>query len=266
MKRDDYSMEHLLSAEARRQRVLDHLHAHPLATYAQLVAAVEESPDTMRGIVANMLHTGEIAAHGKHRGRGYSALVHTTVSAATVRAAYLARQKRNNSANAEAYAARKRAITQERAVKRHQQAQADRQMILDYLHAHPGSSMRAVMEHVNAHRPAPLAVNRISQTLTRMAFLGEVKRNKGGAIDPAGKHCSAWFPVKAKTVTWEEMRDLVTGNLEGGRDKAPRQVKGPNGGRLYISGDNPEIGRYPSGGQGALVRAAVGSGMYGLVW
>lgn len=39
------------------------------------------------------------------------------------------------------------------------------------------------------------------------------------------------------------------------------------GGRtVYNSGDNPAIAQYRSGGQGALVKAEIGSGMYGGTW
>lgn len=164
MTRDDYNMPKLKLAQARRQAMLDHLRAHPLATYPDLVAvacvaAGDIPPNTVRGYIAYMLENAEIAAAGTPRARRYIALVDTTISAERIREQFLERQRRNNYANAEAYAERKRQA-----------------------------------------------------------------RTKG------------------------------------------KPTAGTNGGRVYHSGDNPEIARFPSGGQGSLVRAAIGSGMYGGIW
>lgn len=260
MKRDDYSMPKLEQAQARRQAILDHLRAHPLATYAELVEAANESVETMRGIIAHMLHTSEIAATGEPR--RYVALVDTTISAEAVREAYLERQKKNNARNAAAYAARKREHNKANTMKRYKQAQDDRQAVLDYLNAKPGASTRAVMDNVNSTRAAPMDLNRVSQTLGRMATLGEVHRERGGALDPTGKRCSAWHPLKKETASWESMRDLVAHNLYGEKPKPA----GRPGVTTYHSGDNPEISRFRSGGQGGVAPASIGSGMYGGMW
>lgn len=159
MKRDDYNLSKLKIAQARRQSVLDYLRAHPMATYPALLAAAsaaagDMAPNTMRGYIAFMLATAEIAAAGTPRARCYVALVDTTVSAEKVREQYLDRQRRNNYNNAEAYAERKRLA------------------------------------------------------------------------------------------------------------RAASEPKKPKGRLVYHSGDNPEIAKFPSGGQGSLVRPGIGSGMY----
>lgn len=101
MKRHDYAMPKLLSAQRRRQAILDHLRAHPMSEYDKLVAAALAAepgtkPNSIRGLVAHMLKREEIAASGAPRQRSYIALVDTTASAEEVRDAYLARKKVSN--------------------------------------------------------------------------------------------------------------------------------------------------------------------------
>lgn len=113
-KRDDYGMPRLLRAQGLRQAVLDFLHAHPWSEYPKIVSAVvavepDINPNSARGIVAGMLKKREIEAEGQPMARRYMALVQVTESAEEARAAYLLRLKIASAANAEAYAASRRA-------------------------------------------------------------------------------------------------------------------------------------------------------------
>lgn len=112
-----------------------------------------------------------------------------------------------------------------------------------------------------------------------MEQLVEVERRKLAAISPStGKRCGAWVALVKRTVSAAVMGRHVAANTsrkpceharlseaiaEAKEAETRKRKVGPNGGRVHMSGDIPEITRYPSGGQGSLVRAAIGSGMYG---
>lgn len=147
------------------------------------------------------------------------------------------------------------------------QAQHRRQAILDWLHAHPLSPMGRIAGAFPCDDPF--------QVICAVASM--VRR---GEIAATGKRKSSLFVALATTTATAE--SLKAGKRERSR-KASARVRqrrssekvrqpkaehsttpkvGPNGGRLYNSGDNPEIARYRSGGQGTVVRPAIGSGMY----
>lgn len=138
------------------------------------------------------------------------------------------------------------------------QAQHRRQAILDWLHAHPLSPMGRIAGAFPCDDPF--------QVIGAVASM--VRR---GEIAATGKRKSSLFVALATTTATAE--SLKAGKRERSR-KASARVRqpeaehsttpkiGPNGGRLYNSGDNPEIARYRSGGQGTVVRPAIGSGMY----
>lgn len=127
-----------------------------------------------------------------------------------------------------------------------------------------------------------LSLPRVSQYLVRMEELGEVERRNGEAISPStGKRCGAWVALVKRTVSATVMGRHVGANancrkpreypqlaeaIAEAKESKKRPKTGPNGGRVHYSGDIPAISKYPSGGQGALVRPAMGSGMYGGDW
>lgn len=119
-RRDEYEPEKLLRAQARRQAILDYLHAHPCSMFYALLDALSKidppidgvSPINMRGTLANMLKKGEIAATGRPRQHQYIAIATVTESADELREKFLERQKKNNAKNYRptASAARKAAV------------------------------------------------------------------------------------------------------------------------------------------------------------
>ncbi len=147
-------------------------------------------------------------------------------------------------------------------VGRFQRAEEMRQAILDFLHASPGASMAACAEHISTTRE-PVTPQRMGDYLKRMILFGEVGREPRAAIDCIGKRCSGYYAIKHTTTRWQDMH-LATQQVNAPEPQRPKV--GPNGGRVHYSGDIPAISKYPSGGQGALVRPAMGSGMYGGDW
>lgn len=142
---------------------------------------------------------------------------------------------------------------------RFQLAQQMRQAILDYLGEHPGSGIEAITDHISTMR-GRITKQWIGDYLKRMTLLEEVAREPRGARNSRGHCCGGYYRLKETTTRWQDMH-LLTKHVNEPEPNRPKT--GPNGGRVHYSGDIPEITRYPSGGQGSLVRAAIGSGMYG---
>lgn len=73
----------------------------------------------------------------------------------------------------------------------------------------------------------------------------------------------------AKNGSWGQQCSYSTSPIE---QEEPEEAKPVNleqvtGGRtVYVSGSNHDIARYRSGGQGSVVKAEIGSGMYGGMW
>lgn len=107
----DYDLAALRRAEARRQSIIDHLRAHPGASFEALAGAVlapgaEGEPAMtemqLRAAMRAMLSKAEIAAAGPARAHAYFAIADQTESAEAARAAFL---KRKKAANRERYMA-----------------------------------------------------------------------------------------------------------------------------------------------------------------
>lgn len=107
MKRDDYSIDKLRRAQARRQAVLDFLQQNPWAGFDAILAALPQwDAMHLRGAIANMLKKREIAASGLPRDRNYLALVTETETAENVRANYLSKKTEINLKHRDAYKAK----------------------------------------------------------------------------------------------------------------------------------------------------------------
>ncbi len=110
-RRDEYGIDKLRRAEARRQAILDYLLANPWCGFDQLVSGLQAlphpphgiTPVNMRGAIANMTKKREIAASGSPRNRSYIAVAARTETAEAIRQSHLDRQKRNNLKNSERY-------------------------------------------------------------------------------------------------------------------------------------------------------------------
>lgn len=122
----DYSITTLKRAEVRRQKILDMLHATPGMGGGDIVIAMPEYTfESIRGAIANMLAKREIAGTWPKRAQTYIALVKTTESAESVRAARLARTKEHNKRNRDpeyqaAYREKKRQAEAKRAQRKHE--------------------------------------------------------------------------------------------------------------------------------------------------
>lgn len=256
MKRDDYALHKLMIAQRRRQAILDRLTAHPGSDYDDVVAAVmaadpEAPPSTVRGLVAHMLLRGEIAAVGAPRDRTYTALVETTASAESLRAAYLARQRKNNARNAPAYAERKRAEREAQArppalLSKFEQADANQMRAQEFLRTHPGAAPHQVRAELGITTDA-LAL----QLLVRMERRGLARRD-GKTRSASGKPCAAWYAADIAVTERRRVaaREPWKTTHIGGRDEDGRE-RGP------IKGQ---------GGQGAVGKHPCGSGMYSANW
>ncbi len=110
-RRDEYGIDKLRRAEARRQVILDYLLANPWVGFEQLTAAMQAlenppeglNPMTLRSAISAMSQKREIASSGSPRNRTYMALVTKTESAESMRQHHLDRQKRNNMKHADRY-------------------------------------------------------------------------------------------------------------------------------------------------------------------
>ncbi len=106
-RRDEYGIDKLRRAEARRQSILDYLLANPWVGFEQVTTALQAMPNppegltpmSMRASIAAMSQKNEIASSGPPRNRNYIAVITKTESAESIRQNHLARQKRNNSKN-----------------------------------------------------------------------------------------------------------------------------------------------------------------------
>ena len=264
-------------AHALRASIHAHVLAHPRCTMAAIHAAHPgENPHTVRRAIQRMRTDGDIAVLGRSGSVClYTALTAAVRPAATTRARLAEVGRRNQPIATAAWSEK----CQAERVTKFVRAERMRAAILAYLNAHPGATTRAVM-HALSDGGTETNLMRVSQTMGRMERLGELSCDPRGAVSPVhGRPCSAWTALTDKTVSAEAMTHHVAMNTRKEKRGQPRSMAerlaqeakaapktGPNGGRLYTSGDNPEIQRYRSGGQGAFARPAIGSGMYGGQW
>lgn len=136
-----------------------------------------------------------------------------------------------------------------------------RNEILDYLNANGPQTAAEILWHMEAVG-IRLTRQRVGQCLGRMESIGEVMYTPGAAVSPInGRPCGAWTAAATTTRSAEETLETLGKNLR--REEAEPVPEPARSSRtVYLSGDNPEIARFRSGGQGAVVRPSVGSGMY----
>jgi len=131
-RRDEYGIDKLKRAEARRQAILDYLLANPWSSFEQLTAALQAMPNqpegitpmSMRAAVAAMSQKREISSTGTPRNRRYISVVAKTESAEAIRQNHLDRQKRNNMKHSERWSEEYRKRKAEKAGKQQEPANA----------------------------------------------------------------------------------------------------------------------------------------------
>lgn len=106
----------------------------------------------------------------------------------------------------------------------------------------PGSRMADIIQ----------AFKQCSQTNVRHNVIRMCKEGMLAKNGSWGQQCS----YSISPIEQEEPEEAKPVNLE--------QVTG--GRTVYVSGSNPAIAKYRSGGQGSVVKAEIGSGMYGGTW
>jgi hypothetical protein len=91
-KKTEYDIERLRVTEARRQTILDFLHANPGANSKRVILHISGREDdrSMSATICNMLRDGELAASGGRHERAYYAVATTTRSAESCQAARIA--------------------------------------------------------------------------------------------------------------------------------------------------------------------------------
>jgi len=88
-------------------------------------------------------------------------------------------------------------------------AHQQRQSVLDHLNANPGAPMRSVMLALDVDK------ERAAQILLRMEQLGEVSRVRGATVSHLGRRCAAWYALVGESVTADDIKAHLTGNLSG---------------------------------------------------
>lgn len=245
----EYTMPRLVEAEQRRQEVLDWLNRNARSSVAEIVAALpHHAAKALRGAVSAMILTGEIESTGERRAKRLVAVKTTTAPAAEL----LARKRRNSRKALAARAVRERTerarliagapIEDTSDLSKFEKAELDARRAIAWLRDNPGASAHSVGLAIGLSSDA-----RALQLMTRMERHGRAKRC-GMTRSGSGKPCAAWVV--------DDRADVEQATK---RKHEPWRT-------VHNSGDIPEISSYRSGGQGALVRPAIGSGMYGGDW
>lgn len=244
----EYTMPRLVVAERRRQEVLDWLNQNQSASVSEVVAALPHHDEkALRGAVSAMILTGEITSTGERRAKRLVAVKTTTASAAEL----LARKRHNSRKALAARAERERTerarliagapIEDTSELSKFEKAELDARRAIAWLRDNPGASAHSVGLAIGLSSDA-----RALQLMTRMERHGRAKRC-GMTRSGSGKPCAAWviddsadIERSAKRETWRITH--IGGCDENGNERGPLRNQG---------------------GQGALVRPAIGSGMYG---
>lgn len=147
-------------------------------------------------------------------------------------------------------------------------AQARRQAVLDYLRAHPMATYPELLAAATA-AACEMAPN------TMRGYIAYMLEN--AEIAAAGKpRARCYVALVDTTISAEQVREQYLdrqrrnnyNNAEAYAERkrlaraAAIEPEKPEGRLVYNSGDNQEIARFRSGGQGTVVRSPIGSGMY----
>lgn len=151
------------------------------------------------------------------------------------------------------------------------EAQAIRQSILDVINAHPRSGFDVIRGAVPAH----VQVKTVIGVVAGMIFMGELAatgpnrarryvalttttRSAEQVLQGKRARNAKWHKNNAEAKRLEKQAERVRQAETAKADEPWRTT--------YREGDNPAIREFRSGGQGAVERPAIGSGMYGGVW
>ncbi len=141
--------------------------------------------------------------------------------------------------------------------------QHERQQILDYLNAHPGTIAIELARALGAHK------NTIKTRILRMEALGEIKRKAKvhySTSEKSGKRVAqlaySLFAAVEHAAFVDQARPMIARQAEQSkqkpREKLPKEYAkaekhGPNGGRINTRFDDPHAMPYRNqGGQGTI--------------